>query len=388
MRRLLAPMFLSALAAVVLGVSLQLSSGAFHRLAIALAVLSAALAVAVVLLPLRKEQALPAGTVLGAGFLLGVYCHLFASPTPDADPLRLQSFRGFALLTMLFGSAYLCLHLRGSLQKARFAAVLACFLGMGLAVLQASPAPDAAPAPVRYLGLAALAFAAWAIGALGGVTGEIAALFLLFTGRSFAAIDLAGGEALVLALFAATALVIARPLKALPPWLAAGLAGGALALYGEPSVLLVFSLALALPRMQRLRAALVAVALLALTLLRGNPRGLLRGMALHFENGGSPGLESLSLPLLSGPVFGGILALATAALVLLLARRGTLTLTRAASATAAAWLLLLLLAPRAPGGDGFLGIGLLCVAIAACAHAKHNEDLAALAPGAQPISSR
>ena len=368
------PMFLCALGAVCLGVALQLSSGPFRPVALALTTLTAGVAVWAALLAQRKHRALPAGAVLGAGFLLGIYCHLFALPTPDADALRLQGFRGLALMTLVFGSAYLCLHLRGSLQRARFAAVLACFLAMGLAVLQLSPAPAAAPAPVdlRYLGLLALAGAGWAIGRLGGATGEVAALFLLFTGRSFAVIDEAWSDALVVAALAAAALLIARPPKRVPPWLVIGLTAGALAASRQPSALLVVPLALAIPRGQRLRAALVAVALLALGFLWWDPRGL----AARFHAGGgeprfAPGLEPLSLPLLPAGSLGAVLALVAAAAVLLLALRGTVTLARALSGGTAAWLVLVLLAPQTSGGDAFVGLGLLCVAIAA--HARANE---------------
>lgn len=447
MKQLRTPMFLAALGAVCMGIALQISAGMFQPVALALATLTSALAIWAAVSQGRTGPSLPAEMVLGLGFLHGIYCHLFELPTFYANPQRLQGFRGLALMTLVFGSAYLCLHLRGSLQKARFNAVLACFIAMGIVIIQVSPAPRidvwlfqqlgakalwrgfspysisypdlyvrggetlkmygpgvvhdhrifmypyppltallAAPAwkmfgDVRYASLAALAVGGWAVGRLGGVTGEIAALFLLFQGRSFFVLEQAWTETLVLAAFAVTALLIARPPKRVPQWLAVGLAAGMLAASKQYSPLLLLPLALALPRTQRLRAALVALALLAATVLPfllQDPAGLYRGVVkMQFMQP----LRTDSLSLLAlyarnfgAPSFGAAPAFIAAAAVLVLTLRGTVTLAQAATSAAAAWLLLVLLNKQAFCNYDFLGIGLLCVAIAARAHAKTASE--------------
>ena len=445
MKQLCTPMFLSALGAVSMGIALQISSGTFQPVALLLATLTSALAVWAALLRHRDDRALPAEMMLGTGFLHGIYCHLFEVPTFYANPLRLQGFRGLALMTLVFGSAYLCLHLRGSLQKARFAAVLACFIDMGIVIIQLSRGPRidvwlfqqiggealwrgfspysisypdlyartgetlkmygpevvhdhrifmypyppltallAAPAwkmfgDVRYVSLAALAVGAWAIGRLGGVTGEVAALFLLFQGRSFFVLEQAWSETLVLAAFAVTALLIARPPKRVPQWLAVGLAAGVLAASKQYSPLLLLPLALAIPRGQRLRTALVAVALLtatALPFLLQDPEGLFRGVVkmqfLQPLRTDSLSLLALYARSFGAPPLGALPAFAASVVVLVLALRGPVTLARAATSAAAAWLLLVLLNKQAFCNYDFLGIGLLCVAIAAHAQARET----------------
>ncbi len=439
MKQLRGPMFLCALGAVSMGIALQISAGMFSPVALALATLTSAAAVWAALLRDRTGPALPAEVMLGLGFLHGLYCHLFEVPTFYANPQRLQGFRGLALMTLLFGSAYLCLHLRGSLQKARFYAVLACFVAMGVVIIHLSRGPRidvwlfqqiggealwrgyspysvsypdlyartgetlkmygpevvhdrrifmypyppltallAAPTwaafgDVRYLSLAALVVGGWAIGRLGGgATGEIAALFLLFQGRSFFVLEQAWSETLVVAAFAVTALAIARPFRRAPQWLAIGLAAGVLAASKQYSPLLLTPLALAIPRGQRLRAALVALALLiatALPFLWTDPQGLWRGVVkMQFLQ--PLRLDSLSLLALyarsfGAPWWGAVPAFVAAAVVLALSLGGTMTLSRAATSAAAAWLVFVLLNKQAFCNYDFLGIGLLCVAIAA-----------------------
>ena len=445
MRWLRAPQLLSALGAVSMGLALQLGSGMFHPVGLALATLTSAAAVWAALLdggrgaPAAPEPALPAEALLGLGFLHGLWCHVFQVPTFYADPRRLQGFRGLALMALLFGSAYLCVHLRGSLQKARFAAVLACFAAMGVVIIHLSPGPRidvwlfqqiggealwrgfspytlsypdlyaasgetlkmygpgvvhdhrifmypyppltallAAPAwaalgDVRYVSLAALLFSGWALGRLGeGVTGELAALFVLFQGRSFFVLEQAWSETLVLAAFAATALLIARPPRRVPQWLAVGLAAGVLAASKQYSPLLLLPLSLAIPRPQRLRAALVAAGVLAATALpfllmdaRGLYRGVVEMQFLQPLRTDSLSLLALYARRFGPPAWGAAPAFLAAALVLVLTLRGTVTVARAAASAAAAWLLLVLLNKQAFCNYDFLGSGLLCVAIAA-----------------------
>lgn len=452
------PIFLCAAAAVSMAVALQLGAGMFHPAGLVLATLASALAVWAALQGDRPGPALPAEVALGVGFLHGLYCHLFEIPTFYANPQRLQGFRGLALMALVFGSAYLCLHLRGSLQRARFLAVLACFAAMGVVIVHLSRGPRidvwlfqqiggealwrgyspysvsypdlyavtgetlkmygpevvhdhrifmypyppltallAAPAwaalgDVRYVSLAALVTAGWAIGRLGGgFTGEIAALFLLFQGRSFFVLEQAWSETLVLAAFAVTALLIARPTARVPQWLSVGLAAGVLAASKQYSPLLLLPLALAIPRPQRLRAALVALAVLlatALPFLLQDPRGLWRGVVqmqfLQPLRQDSLSLLALYARSFGAPWWGALPAFIAAAAVLALTVRRTLTLASAATSAAAAWLVFVLLNKQAFCNYDFLGVGLLCVAIAA--HARTDGPRTAPNPAALEIA--
>ena len=139
------PSLLCALAALVLAVALQLSSGMYEERALALATLASAAAVAATLWRRRgaaPEPALPTQIVLGAGSVFGLVCHLRGNPTFYGDPRALAAgFRWLTVTALVLFSAYLCLHLRASLIKARFLLLLACFVFMGVAVLKSSPRP-------------------------------------------------------------------------------------------------------------------------------------------------------------------------------------------------------------------------------------------------------
>jgi hypothetical protein len=119
--------------------------------------------------------------VLGAGCAAGLVWHLFVRPTAWGDPLVFQGgFRGFVVLSLVLLSAYLCVHLRASLVRARFLLLLACFALMALVVLRVSPQPEGYRWDVRYALLALMVASAWLLArAVPGVTGELAALLLL-----------------------------------------------------------------------------------------------------------------------------------------------------------------------------------------------------------------
>jgi hypothetical protein len=139
------PALLCALGAVVLALALQIGSGTYDERALALTLPGCALAIAAAL-SLRRgtpaEPALPAQAVLGAGCAFGLACQFFASPAFYADPRAVQGgFRWFALAALVLLSAYLCVHLRASLIRARFLLLLACFAVMGVAIIRASPSP-------------------------------------------------------------------------------------------------------------------------------------------------------------------------------------------------------------------------------------------------------
>jgi len=162
------PAFLCAAAAVSLGLALWIDAAAAPLVALA-----SALAVAAAL-AMRKPPPEPLGAaqvIFGIGFLAGIYCRLFlAAPVP---PQRVAGFRGLAVMALVVAASYTCLHLRASLQKARFFGALAVFAVMGLAVTSS------------WMVVAAL-LAAWAVARIGaGQTGEVAALFLLFQPATF-----------------------------------------------------------------------------------------------------------------------------------------------------------------------------------------------------------
>ncbi|MGZ6143940.1 MAG: hypothetical protein ACXWLM_11420, partial [Myxococcales bacterium] len=272
------PAALCALAAVLIGAGLQLSSGMYEERALALVTVAAVLA-AIAALWIRHGAAetspLPAQVILGAGCAGGLAIHFFSNPTFYGDPSKLEAFHWFAAVGLVLLSAYLCLHLRASLVRARFLLLLACFAMMGIAVLRASPKPwidvwylqqGAADAlrqgydpysvaypniygrmanisyppellvngrlqsfcypplvvlvdlparllfgDIRYASLGLMIFAAWAIARLvKGPEGELAALFVLFSPRTFFVLEQSWIESLVLAAFALTALLVAR----------------------------------------------------------------------------------------------------------------------------------------------------------------------------------
>jgi hypothetical protein len=341
-----APGFLSAAAAVAMGIALQISSGTFDPAALVLATLSAAAAVWAALLrgptvaasddPARAPSQLSTQLVLGVGLLHGLFCHLFALPTFYAQPLRLAGFRGLALMAVVILASYLCVHLRASLQRARFWASLAIFLAMGAAIIHVSNSPrvDVWPAwaalgDVRWLALLSIGIAAWAIARLGGgATAELAALFVLFQGRSFLALENAWTETLVLAAFAIATLVALRPAKRLPQWLALGLGLGVLA---EALYRGLVQMQLAQP-------------------LRVDSLSLLALWARAF----------------GAPAAGAVPAFAAAALVLFASLwRRPFAAVRAPAVAAAAWLVFVLLNKQAFCNYDWLGLGLCCVAVAA-----------------------
>jgi len=128
---------------------------------------------------------------------------LFFAPPPELPFARAAGFRGFVALSAIFLSAYVCLHLRGSFRKARFGFLLASFAAMALAA-------TTPPVQVVFAVLAALL-----LRLVGGTTGELAALAVLFPLRA-GAIPLA----VVLFFFAAF-----RRLRLLPVVAAAAGAG-------------------------------------------------------------------------------------------------------------------------------------------------------------------
>src|SRR5439155_1281015 len=108
--------------------------------------------------------------VLGAA-VAGVLIMHFLFPALELPFARRAGYRAFAVMGLVLTSAYLCLHLRASLRRARFLLLVACFVVLAMA---------AAPSWSWALEAVALMSAALLLGQLGGVAPELAAVLLLF----------------------------------------------------------------------------------------------------------------------------------------------------------------------------------------------------------------
>src|SRR2546425_8555061 len=138
------PAALNALAALAIALALHISSGMYDERALALAGLG--VAGALIAAVWRKRGAasgspLAAQAILGAGAAAGLTTHMVANPTFYGDQSKLLGFRWLAVVSLVILSAYLCVHLRPSLIRARFFLLLACFVLMASAVIRASPQP-------------------------------------------------------------------------------------------------------------------------------------------------------------------------------------------------------------------------------------------------------
>jgi hypothetical protein len=423
------PALFCALGAVAMAVALQRSSGMYELPALLLATFAAACALAAAPLGAKPERNLFwVQAVLGAGFLYGLYCHLFESPGFYANPSKLGGFRGLALVAVLCGSAYLCVHLRASLQKARFLLLLLVFALMGVAMIRASPGPridvfvfrqmganalshglnpysitfpnlyprEPFYAPdlvrnarvlaypylpltalldrltfgdVRYISLLLMLIAAWAMGRF-GLTGELAAMAMLFQGRSFFVLEQAWTEPLVLAAFTVASWLASRqPSKNWPHWLGFGLSIGVLAASKQYSPLLVLPLWIAAPG--RLRTALMACAVVLLTIAPfwiWDREGFLRG-AVYMQFWQPLRADSLSWLVFwarrfGQPAFALLPSALAAAAALALGVRFRSSPGRMAATAAAAWILFVLFNKQAFCNYDWLGGGLLCAAAA------------------------
>ena len=165
----------------------------------------------------RRDPLLPAQIVLGAGLAGALAMHFFFPPAELPFP-RLAGYRGFAVMGLVLASAYLCLHLRASLQRARFLLLVACFVVLALA---------AAPSWSWTFEAVELMFAGLFLGQLGGSAPQLAAGLMLFTaplGAPYAVV-----AAAVLAVWSA---VLYGDRSARWPHLVAPLAGSAFCAVG------------------------------------------------------------------------------------------------------------------------------------------------------------
>jgi hypothetical protein len=157
---------LCAVAAVWLAAGMHLLREPCSALALAPAL---ALGVVAAIVRQRGPQ-LAAEIVLGAAVALALVM-LFFFPPPELPFARLAGYRAFAVMGLVLAAAYLCLHLRASLRRARFLLLVACFVVLAMAV---------APSWTWALEALELMIAALLLGQLGGVAPELAALLLLF----------------------------------------------------------------------------------------------------------------------------------------------------------------------------------------------------------------
>ena len=204
---------LVALAAVWLAAAFHLLRDPCGPVAL-LPALALGLAAAVVR---RRDPLLPAQIVLGAGLAGALAMHFFFPPAELPFP-RLAGYRGFAVMGLVLASAYLCLHLRASLQRARFLLLVACFVVLALA---------AAPSWSWTFEAVELMFAGLFLGQLGGSAPQLAAGLMLFTaplGAPYAVV-----AAAVLAVWSA---VLYGDRSARWPHLVAPLAGSAFCAVG------------------------------------------------------------------------------------------------------------------------------------------------------------
>lgn len=157
---------LSAVAAVWLAAATQLLREPCSALALAPA-LVLGLAAAVV----RRRGALVSTQIVLGAAVAGALAMHFFFPPPELPFARLAGYRAFAVMGLVLACAYLCLHLRASLRRARFLLLVACFVVLAMA---------AAPSWSWALEAVELMIAALLLGQLGGVPSELAAVLLLF----------------------------------------------------------------------------------------------------------------------------------------------------------------------------------------------------------------
>jgi hypothetical protein len=354
---------LLAFGAASVALALQISSGFYDGWALSLVSLAA---VAAVLAALRRRRGAGEGSavlgqaLLGAGSVAGLAFDLFANPIPGADPLAFQGgFRWLAAISLVVLSAYLCIHLRASLIRARFLLLLLCFAVMGIAVLRVVPGD-----PLRYALLALLLAGSWLLTrAWPGNAGELAAALALLQPRALSVLAQGSGELVVFFCFALSAYAIARGAQEV----LIGCALATLAASAPYALLFAIPLLFGLPLRRALwLSGLVAIAVLVPLLAGG--AGVLGRELLDLQSSDALAGEPLSLSPLGARLFGmepvaGVgLALGAGVLALSLRRQTGLPL--ACAAAGAAWAVALL-----PGGHSFAGSWWLCSALLAGAAA-------------------
>lgn len=449
----------AAAAAVLLALALAVSGGNLDPIALTMASAATLLALAGALLGRRHDTpgwSLVVDVLLGAGLLASLARHFVTIPRSTvlaalSSPFQLGVIAAAALLaTWAWTGA------PGWLRRARFPALVAVAVLLGILVIRTVPAPGidvwqlqqggvqdllegrnpyATPHPnhygpgtpfidrslltrdgafitafpytplnllldvasaftgdVRYTMLAAMAVAAFLLRILGrrSRTAELAGALLLFQPEGFWVVQWAWTDPLALAtvLLAACAVASGRG-----GWLWPGLAAGLAVSSKQYVVLLAIPLLLALPGRLRWRAVatatVVALAILAPFAL-WDGRALLRGV-VEFQILQPFRLDALSWPAFvayhGGPRLPSWPAFVAAALALLLTLRARVSVGQALLSGASAWLLFVILNKQAFCNYYWLGVGLLCGAVAAFSE-PWAGSLPCAPPGFPPLGSR
>jgi len=161
-----------------------------------------------------RERLLFAQLVFGLGFLRGLFWVFFEQTL--VPPPRLQGVHGLVLFALIIGAAFLCVHLRASLEKARLWLLFALFAAIALAM-------DAPP----LAALAALVAAVVVARCGARPTADLAAVFLLYAPATFEGVVRSSPAILAAPVVALVFLAASRFAAAVPA--AAGLAAVAAA---------------------------------------------------------------------------------------------------------------------------------------------------------------
>jgi len=244
-------------------------------------------------------------------------------------------------------------------------------------------APSAFLGDVRWTMLAAVAVSAWLVRALGrgALAAELAGVLLLFQPEGWLVLKFSWNEPFVLATLLLLALAARRSAERSRQdgparrrrWILPSLAA-AIAVSSKQYVpLLALPFLLVLPARDRGRAALVAAAgaaALTLPFLVANPAAFVRGV-LEFQVRQPFRTDALSWPAaivhFGGPKLPSWPAFLLAGAVLLATLERKVSVAQALLASASTWILFVVFNKQAFANYYWLGVGLLCAAMAALA---------------------
>jgi uncharacterized membrane protein len=234
---------------------------------------------------------------------------------------------------------------------------------------------------VRWMLLACMLVSAWALGRLGGRTGELAALAVLFQPGTFLVLELAWTEPIVMAAWVLALLLAARcNWDAGRQWAGVGVALGMLVASKQYSPLLFLPVAVAMPRERRwhvVAIAAMAFAVVTLPFVVWDPAEFWRDVvaAQFLQPFRMDGLSFLTaLAWATGVQPSSAIGFVLAGVVLLVGLRGGVSLPRAAAIAAAAFLTLVLFSKQAMFNYFWLSTGLLASVIAAWAAEGDRRD--------------
>jgi hypothetical protein len=243
---------------------------------------------------------------------------------------------------------------------------------------------------VRWSMVAALAASAFLVRALGkgSLASELAAALLLLQPKGWMVLELSWTEPLALAGMLTLALTVTKvPGHAQPDgpgsrrgWLLPGLAAAFAVSTKQYMPLLALPFLALLPSAARVRAILVAAAgalALVLPFLVADPRAFVRGV-LEFQLRQPFRPDALSWPAAlraaGGPILPSWPAFLLAGAILVASMRGRMTVGRALLASASAWIVFVAFNKQAFVNYYWMGVGLLCAAVAAIATSPREDE--------------